>query len=149
MLDELDLKILRRLMSAGRTTWAELASDCGVSAPAIAERVRRLERQRVIVGYAARLSAAQLGYDITAFVSVSLERPQHRAAFLDYVQQTAEIQECHHVTGAGDYLLKIRCRNTAALEQLISEDIKGLAGVVQTQTSIALSTVKEGAALPI
>ncbi|MEM9163256.1 MAG: Lrp/AsnC family transcriptional regulator, partial [Cyanobacteria bacterium P01_F01_bin.4] len=125
-------------------TWSDLAGECGVSAPAIADRVRRLEKRGIIAGYTVQLSAKYLGYDITAFVAVSLERPHHRQGFLDYVRAKPEIQECHHVTGEGDYLLKVRCRNTAELEQIISEQIKGLAGVVQTRTSIALSTVKEG-----
>ncbi|MEM9903930.1 MAG: Lrp/AsnC family transcriptional regulator [Cyanobacteria bacterium P01_D01_bin.44] len=149
MLDKLDSKILKNLTSDGRVTWAELASACGVSAPAIADRVRRLEKRGIIAGYTVQLSAQYLGYDITAFVAVSLERPHHRQGFLDYVQTKPEIQECHHVTGEGDYLLKVRCRSTAELEQIISDEIKGLAGVVQTRTSIALSTIKEGIRLPV
>ncbi|NJL91783.1 MAG: Lrp/AsnC family transcriptional regulator [Coleofasciculaceae cyanobacterium SM2_1_6] len=60
-----------------------------------------------------------------------------------------EIQECHHVTGDDDYLLKVRCANTRSLEALISNQIKGLPGILRTRTTLALSTVKETPALPI
>ena len=148
-LDKLDSKILQKLMAEGRVTWAELAGECGVSAPAIADRVKRLERRGIISGYTVQLSANSLGYDITAFVAVSLDRPHHRQGFLDYVKAKAEIQECHHVTGQRDYLLKVRCPSTKMLEQIISDELKGVPGVTQTHTSIVLSTVKEGIALPI
>lgn len=136
-------------MSAGRTSWSELAQTCGVSAPAVADRVRRLEKRGVILGYSAQVSPRSLGYDITAFIRVSLDRPEHRSAFMHYVQSTPEIQECHHVTGEGDYLLKVRCLNTTELEQLISHGLKGLPGAIQTRTSVVLSTVKETASLSI
>lgn len=148
-LDALDLKVVRHLMHQARMTWADLATLLGLSAPATADRVRRLEERGVIQGYATLIEPSSLGYDLTAFVSVTLERPQHRDAFLALVQALPEIQECHHVTGDDDYLLKVRCRSTADLERVISNEIKSLAGVVRTRTAIALSTPKETHALPI
>lgn len=136
-------------MVDGRITWSELAIRCGVSSPAIAERVRRLEKRRIVQGYRVVVDPAQLGYDITAFVAVVLEHPQYRQGFLAYVQATAAIQECHHVAGDGDYLLKVRCHKMADLERILSEELKGLPGILQTKTSIALSTVKETTALKV
>ncbi|MDV3352606.1 Lrp/AsnC family transcriptional regulator [Leptolyngbyaceae cyanobacterium CCMR0082] len=148
-MDDLDSKILGALMVDGRVTWSDLASRYGVSSPAISERVRRLEKRGIIQGYRVVVDAVELGYDITAFVAVVLEHPQYRQGFLDYVQGTPAIQECHHVAGDGDYLLKVRCGRMADLEQILSEDIKGLPGILQTKTSIALSTVKETTALAV
>ncbi|MEO0758710.1 MAG: Lrp/AsnC family transcriptional regulator [Cyanobacteria bacterium J06648_16] len=148
-LDSLDIQILRALVEDGRKKWADLATDCGVSAPAIADRVRRLEQRGIIQGYTARLSPVAIGYGLMALISVTLERPEHRATLLAFVQSHPAIQECHHVTGDGDYLLKVRCRSTADLEELISEELKGLPGISQTRTAIALSTVKETTALPL
>lgn len=148
-LDELDSKILQALMQDGRTTWSDLAQSCGVSSPAIADRVRRLENRGIISGYAVTVSPSLVGYDITAFISVSLERPEHRQPFLQYIQTTDEVQECHHIAGEGDYLLKVRCPKIADLERILSDDIKGLEGIVQTRTSIVLSTVKETTALAV
>ncbi len=148
-LDALDIKLLHYLMRQGRMTWAELASLLELSAPGAADRVRRLEDRQVIRGYAALVDPEAIGYGLTAFIAVTLERPEHRSAFLQRVQALAEVQECHHVTGEDDYWLKVRCRHTKDLERLISEDLKGLPGILKTRTTIALSTVKETPILPI
>lgn len=148
-LDDTDLEILKLLVGQGRMTWAELAGRLGLSAPATADRVRRLEDSGLIQGYSAILDAPQLGYGLTAFIAVTLDRPEHRAGFLACVQAQPEIQECHHVTGDDDYLMKVRCRGTADLEHLISEVLKQIPGVLKTRTLIALSTPKETTALPL
>jgi Lrp/AsnC family leucine-responsive transcriptional regulator len=148
-LDEIDSKVIACLMQQGRITWAELANLLELSAPAAADRVRRLEERNVIQGYTARINPEALGYELTAFITVNLDRPKHRIAFLQKIQQLPEVQECHHVTGEDDYWLKVRCRNTKDLERLISEELKSLTGVLRTRTTIALSTVKETSDLPL
>jgi Lrp/AsnC family transcriptional regulator, leucine-responsive regulatory protein len=148
-LDEIDSKALEALMAQGRITWSELASLLELSAPAAADRVRRLEERNVIQGYTARINPEAVGCELMAYIAVSLERPQHRASFLQKIQTMPEVQECHHITGEDDYWLKVRCRNTKDLEQLISEELKGLAGILRTRTTIVLSTLKETSALPI
>ncbi|PZV08623.1 MAG: Lrp/AsnC family transcriptional regulator [Leptolyngbya sp.] len=142
-LDNLDIKTLSLLCQRGRMTWAELAGQLGLSAPAAADRVKRLEERGIITGYSARLDAEALGLTLTAFIAITLDQPHHREGFLAEVQATAEILECHHVTGDDDYLLKVRCCHTRALEALITQKLKAIAGVVKTRTLIALSTVKE------
>jgi Lrp/AsnC family leucine-responsive transcriptional regulator len=129
--------------------WTALADEFDVSAPAIAERVRRLERAGLITGYTAQVNAEALGFGLIAFVSVTLDHPRHRQGFLDYVLASGAIQSCHHTVGDGDYLLKVCCRSTAELEQLLSEDLKALAGVVQTRTTISLRSIKDTTVLPI
>jgi Lrp/AsnC family leucine-responsive transcriptional regulator len=148
-LNEIDSKILQQMMAQGRITWAELATLLELSAPAAADRVRRLEEKGVIQGYTARIDPEAIGCHLTAFIAVTLEHPQHRAAFLQTVQQLPAIQECHHVTGDDDYLLKIRCRHTKDLEHLVSDQIKALPGILRTRTTIVLSTVKETSDLPL
>jgi Lrp/AsnC family leucine-responsive transcriptional regulator len=148
-LDEIDYKILHHLMPQGRMTWSELAQLLDLSAPATADRVRRLEERQVIQSYAAIVNSEAIGYHLTAFIAVTLEHPRHRAAFLQKIQSLPQIQECHHVTGEDDYWLKVRCRHTKDLEQLISEDLKQTPGVLKTRTTIALSTFKETPALPL
>ncbi len=149
VLNEIDLKVIRHLMEQGRITWSELATILELSAPATADRVRRLEERHVIKGYAALIDPVSMGLDLAAFVFVTLDRPEHRATFAQRVQELPEIQECHHVTGNDDYLLKVRCRSTRELEQLVSENLKSLPGVLKTRTTIVLSTVKETASLPL
>ncbi|MBF2078922.1 MAG: Lrp/AsnC family transcriptional regulator [Synechococcales cyanobacterium T60_A2020_003] len=149
MFDSIDIKVLECLMQQGRMTWSELAGKLGLSSPAAADRVRRLEEKGAIVGYSARINPDAVGCSLMAFVAVTLEHPQYRDLFLEKVQELAEIQECHHMTGDDDYFLKIRCRGTADLERLISEELKGVPGVLKTRTSIVLSSPKETGDLPL
>jgi Lrp/AsnC family leucine-responsive transcriptional regulator len=136
-------------MRDGRMTWAELAGHLGLSAPASADHVRRLEERGVIRGYAALVDAEAVGCDLTAFIAVTLERPAHRGGFLQRVRELPEIQECHHTAGDDDYLLKVRCANTRELERIVSEGIKGVEGIARTRTTVVLSTSKETPVLPL
>jgi len=149
MLDALDSKAIGLLQATGRMSWAELAAQLGLSAPAAAERVRKLEERGIIRGFSVLVEPDAVGFDLLAFVAVVIDRPEHRAAFLAWVSDCPNVQECHHVAGDDDYLLKVRCRSTRDLERLISEELKGIPGIVRTRTSISLSTVKETVALPI
>jgi Lrp/AsnC family leucine-responsive transcriptional regulator len=144
-----DLAALARLMSNGRVTWAELASELGLSPAAAAERVRRLERAGVIRGYAALVEPSAIGLGLTALVGVTLAHHEKRAVFLRRIQQLAEVQESHHVTGDYDFLLKLRCADAQALERLINEELKDKSGVAETRTLIVLSTAKETPRLPL
>ena len=145
----MDSELLRRLQLKGRESWAALGQLVGVTGPAVAERVRKLEERGVIRGFTALLNPEAVGYGLLAFVAVTLERPEHRAPFLAKVAELPEVQECHHITGADDYLLKVRCRSTADLERVIGDEIKAVQGVVRTRTTISLKTVKETLAVPI
>lgn len=143
MQDVLDQKILEILISQGRITWAELGSLLGLSAQASADRVRRLEEKGIIKGYTALLNHKSLGYSLMAFVSLSLSHPKHKQKFLESVKECPEIQECHHILGCDDYLMKIRCYNTEHLDAFLNEKLKLLPGVLKTKTTIILSSVKE------
>ena len=148
-MDYLDFQIVSQLLSQGRSRWADLARSLGLSSPSIMERVRKLEETGVIRGYAALVSPKKVGLTLTAFLSVTLDHPRHREAFLQFVGSSREVQECHHVAGDHDYLLKVRCRDTDHLEDLISNRIKDLPGIAATRTVIVLSTLKETVDLPL
>ncbi|MEW4282970.1 Lrp/AsnC family transcriptional regulator [Priestia koreensis] len=148
-MDSFDSKIIHLLTNDARMRWADLASQIGLSAPATADRVNRLIDQGVIKGFRASIEPETVGCECTAFVAVSLERPQHRTAFLELVNNKKEIQECHHIAGEDDYLLKIRCRNTKDLDRVISHEIKGVEGVTRTKTTIVMDTTKESSELAL
>jgi len=148
-MDTIDIKVLHALQTTGRESWAALGETLGMTGPAAAERVRRLEERGVIRGYAAVLDPEAVGVALAAFVAVSLERPKDRTKFLALVASLPEIQECHHVAGDHDYLLKIRCRGTLDLERLLTHELKGLTGVARTRTTVVLSTVKETLVVPL
>jgi Lrp/AsnC family leucine-responsive transcriptional regulator len=143
MIDYLDSKILEHLVSNGRATWADLANILGLSAPSTAERVKRLEERGLITGYSANLNYKSLGYSITAFISISLSHPKHIVGFLKAIANIAEIEECHHVAGDDDYLLKVRAIDTDSLDKFLNEKLKILSGISRTRTTIVLSSPKE------
>jgi len=147
--DALDFKALSRLQEFGRDSWKNLGSLLGLTAQATADRIHRLEKDGVIHGYAALIDPDSVGLHLTAFVMVSLDRPKNQEAFLTQVASLSEVQECHHVSGDDDYLLKIRCRSTSDLERVVSEEIKPLPGVIRTRSTIVLRSIKETVSLPL
>ena len=147
-MDEIDTLIVATLLQDGREAWSRIGERVGLTGPAVAERVKRLEEHQVIRGYAALVNPGAVGFPLTAFISVTLETPAHRRAFLARVGALPEIQECHHVTGDDDYLLKVRCRGPADLERLLTEQLKGGPGVVRTRTLVVLRSEKESVGLP-
>jgi Lrp/AsnC family transcriptional regulator, leucine-responsive regulatory protein len=142
-MDATDLEIVNALVLDGRMTFSELADRIGMSGPSTSDRVRRLETTGTIAGYSATLNPEAVGADLAAFVSVTLSGPGVRDAFVDALKDEPAVLELHHVAGDGDYLLKVRCANTRELERLVSERVKGVAGVSQTRTTVVLSTVFE------
>lgn len=142
MLDEIDIKILDLLQKHGRTRRNDLAEKVGLSLPAVSERLRKLEESGIISGYFAKVAHKQLGKDITAFVVVTVDSSKHFHAFIDHVDSTDDILECHAITGEGTHILKVRTENTASLEKLLGK-IQSWQGVVKTTTSLVLSTTKE------
>jgi len=146
--DSNDLKVVKHLMEKARTSWAELGAILGLSAPAAADRVHKMEEMGIIKGYSALINPDEVGCGLAALISVTLERTEQRKEFLTMVNNLPEILECHHIAGEEDYILKVRCSGTRDLEFLISEKIKSLSGM-KTRTTIILSTVKETPILPI
>lgn len=142
-LDDIDLLILERLRNQARASWVQVASSLGLSRQTVAERVQRLEEAGVIRGYATLVNPDAVGAALTAFVAVTVDRPERCAGFLAEVERMDEVLECHHIAGDDSYLLKVRTSSTRGLESLITEGFKGIAGVVRTRTTIVLSTSKE------
>jgi Lrp/AsnC family transcriptional regulator, leucine-responsive regulatory protein len=145
----LDSKVLAYLMARGRASWAELAEHLGVSAPAAAERTRKLEERGVIRGYAAIVDAEAAGFGLTAFVWVTLEKSHNRQAFLKRVKDLEEISECHHVAGEYDFLIKVRCRGTRDLDTFLTERLRRGTVIARTHSTIVLGTYKESVTVPI
>jgi Lrp/AsnC family leucine-responsive transcriptional regulator len=147
--DALDAKALSFLMGNGRATWAELGQLLGLSPPSSADRVRKLEEQGVIRGYAALVDPPAVGYSLTAYVSVSLSSHRQRKEFVRAIANMEQVSECHHVAGDDDYLLKVRCRGTQDLDHLLAIELKEKLGVARTRTTIVLSTAKETVRVPL
>ena len=147
-MDNIDIKILDILQNNGRTKRNEIADKVGLSLPSASERLRKLEENKFIVGYAAILDYRKLGKDITAFIYVTIDSSKHYQNFIEHATAQEEILECHAVTGEGSHLLKVRTENTMTLEKLLSR-IQSWPGVTGTRTNLVLSTSKETSSIKI
>jgi len=139
--EEIDRKIVSLLARSGRMSFTELARQAGLSVSAVHQRVRRLEQDGVIKGYAAMFNPEDLGLPLTAFVSI---KPFDASAPDDLPQRLehlAAIEACHSVAGDENYILKVRVSSPTALEDLLSK-IRTLGGV-STRTTVVLSTPYE------
>jgi len=141
-LDQIDIQILALLQEHCKMSLAKIGQRVGLSAPAVIERIKKLEESGVIVGYTALLDARKLGCDITAFIGVLTSHPKSIHDVERQIESRQEILECHHVTGAYTLLLKVKTADTSSLEELIS-DLRSIEGVSRTETMIVLSTHTE------
>jgi Lrp/AsnC family transcriptional regulator, leucine-responsive regulatory protein len=150
-LDRTDLRILRALQRDGRMTNLQLAQEVHLSPTAALERVKRLTREGVILGYEARLDPEKLGAGLLVFVQVLLDRttPDVFDNFRAAVQARPEILECHLVAGGFDYLIKIRVADMNAYRQLIGSTLWTLPGVRETHTYAVMEEIKHTTHLPI
>ncbi len=147
-LDEIDLGILAVLQENCRTSLAKIGEQVGLSAPAVIERVKKLEDGGIIRGYHAILDAKRLGMDITAFIGVAITHPRFVEAFEGDVLDMEDVLECHHVTGTHTLLLKAKTFDTSSLEVLISR-LRSINGVEKTETMVVLSTNVERSQLKL
>ena len=148
MIDVIDLKILYILQNNGRKRLADIADEVELSAPAVMERVKKLEASGVIRGYQALIDSKKVGKDITAFIGVSIGNQGDIDAFARQMFRYGDVLECHHVTGDESFILKVKSANTASLERLLGE-IRSVDGVTRTVTNVVLSTAKESQALDL
>lgn len=143
-MDATDHLLIGILQRNGRATQMELAKAVGLSQPAVAERIRKLEKRGVITGYAARVDSTKLGLDVTALIDVDIEHPRFFQSFAKKVISLPEVLECHRVAGEQSYVLKVKTRNTHTLDQLLVGVLRTIPGVTRTQTTIVLASIKEG-----
>ncbi|MFL5430851.1 MAG: Lrp/AsnC family transcriptional regulator [Myxococcales bacterium] len=148
-LDLIDYKILDLLQTDAQTTQMDIAAAVGLSQPAVADRVRKLQESGAIVGYVARLDPRAMGNDVRAFVGVRVSHPRHHDGFARRIAELPEVLECHRVAGLDSYLLKVVTRDTESLDHLISDALRRIPGVTRTHTTVVLSAVKEETRIPL
>lgn len=124
---------------------ADLALQVGLSKTPVQARVKRLEKDGYIRGYAAVVDRERMGEGHVAFVQVKLSDTRSAAlnAFNRAVQGVSEIEQCHMIAASFDYLLKVRTTDIAAYRRVLGERISALPHVSQTSTFVAMETVKD------
>jgi Lrp/AsnC family leucine-responsive transcriptional regulator len=134
-MDDIDLELLSALQVDARATYAELGRQVGLSAPAIAERVRRLEASGIISGYHAQVDLKKAGYGIVAFVRLN-SAPDLAPQLERMARETPEVLEFHRVTGTEGYVLKVAVTSIEHLERIVVKFLP----YGNTTTSIVLSS---------
>ncbi|WP_185804143.1 Lrp/AsnC family transcriptional regulator [Pontivivens nitratireducens] len=145
-LDEIDIRILRELTLDGRISAAELSQRVGLSATPVIRRLRRLEQSGTIVGYTALINEAALGFAMSVFVSVKLDRQvdQALARFESAILTFPEVVDCWLMTGNRDYLLRLTVTGLKEFEELMIERLVKIDGVASIESSIPIRRVKSG-----
>lgn len=149
--DRFDRKILDILVVEGRISVTALAQRIGLSKSPTQARLKRLEESGVIRGYRALYDPIQLGRDHVAFVEVKLTdtREAALAAFNAAVLKVPEVEQCHLIAGAFDYLLKVRTAGMTGYRAVLAERISTLPHVANTSTYVAMQAVKEEGISPV
>ena len=144
-MDDIDRRLLDALRENGRETYAELARKVGLSAPAVHDRVGKLEAAGVISGYHAAVQPTALGLGVTALIGIiQSDSAEHDdiAAALDDVP---EVESCWFLAGEESFMIMVRVADVAALEYTIGR-VNRIKGVARTRTTVVLSTRWEGRA---
>ena len=134
-----DARILDVLQRDGRRAYADLGAEVGMSGPSAHERVKKLEARGVIKGYAAVVDPAAVGFDILAFSWITQAPGTTSNDLTDAFAGIPEIEECHHITGEADYLIKVRARDTRDLERVLRL-VQSTKDVFQTETDVVFSS---------
>jgi Lrp/AsnC family transcriptional regulator, leucine-responsive regulatory protein len=144
LLDTVNRRLLSELAADPRITMAALARRVGMSAPAVSERIQRMERAGVITGYRVDISPAALGLPVTVFVRIRPTAGQ-LPKIAELARQTPEISECHRISGEDCFLIKM---HAAAIED-IEKTLDRFLTHGQTITSVVVSTPVPPRTLPI
>ena len=142
--DQIDTRILRELLVDGRMSMQRLSEQVGLSPTPTARRVQRLESVGAITGYGARIDEAALGFDISVFVSVQLDKQvdDALAAFESAILQFPEVVDCWLMTGNRDYLMRVVATNLGDFEAFLVGKLTKVEGVASIESSIPLRRVK-------
>src|SRR6266700_6400840 len=137
LLDDTGWQLLRALQQNARLSYSEIGQRVGLSSPAVAERIRRMEDAGIISGYHVELNRSKLGYPITAIIRMSTSPGDQCTRFATFVQEIPEVLECYRVTGSDSLIMKVMASSVEHLESLIDR----LSAHGLLTTSIVLSTV--------
>ncbi len=142
-MDLIDFAILDELKKNVRQSASEISKKVSLSIPAVAERIRKLEKAEIIQQYTIKINRDKIGKRLLSFIFVNIERTENIDIFRNMIIQHCCVLECHHVAGTYDYLLKVITEDTQALEFFLSKTLKKIKGISNSNTIITLVTLKE------
>lgn len=150
-LDRTDRRILKELMADGRLTNVALAARIGITPPPCLRRVRALEENGVITGYTAEVDARRLGYEVTAFVMVTLHSQAEAdlRAFENRVLAWPIVREAYIISGETDFLLRCVARDLTSFQEFIMRELTAAPNVSSIRTQLAIRRAKAAPGVPV
>jgi Lrp/AsnC family transcriptional regulator for asnA, asnC and gidA len=136
--DNTDLRILEILRDDARKPYSEVANKVHVSQGTVHVRMNKLEEAGIVERTTLKLNYARLGYDITAFIGIYLEKSALYEQVLDKLKGIPEIINIHYTTGNYSMFVKIHCRDTNHLKEVLHEKMQQVEGIERTETMISL-----------
>lgn len=137
-LDSLDISILQLLMTDARISYLDIARANNVSGATIHLRMNKLESAGVISGTKLMIKPEKLGFKLVAFIAINLEKGGLYNEAVTILKNIKEVTECCYVTGAYSMFIKLYCKDTAQLREILNEQIQKINGVQRTETFIIL-----------
>ncbi len=137
-IDNIDIKILSELMKDAKTPYTEIADRIFVSGGTVHVRMKKLEKMGVVKGSTLNIDFSKLGYDITAFLGIYLEKSSLYEKVSAELEKIPEILNIHYTTGDYSIFAKITCKNTNHLRQVLHDKIQRVEGITRTETIISL-----------
>lgn len=137
-IDDLDREIMSILMEDAKTPYTDIAKQLIVSAGTIHVRMKKLEELGVVRGSHLHVNPAALGYDMSAFLGVFLEKGSHYNEVIRQLQKIPEVVEAYYTTGQYSIFVKIVCQNTQHMREVLNEQIQPISGIQRTETFISL-----------
>lgn len=150
-MDQIDKKIVRQLQRNSKLTTKALAAELGLSATAVYERIRRLERNGIILKYAALIDPVKVNLDFRVFCQVKLSQhiQSHIRTFESQVGALEEVVSCYHLGGEYDYLLEICVADMAAYREFMVSKLTSIQQIGSTHSAFVINTVKQTHELPL
>lgn len=137
-IDGIDKIIIRRLVKDARTPVLSIAREVGISGAAIHQRLRKLEKSKLIDGYKMVINPKALGYTTAAFIGIFLDSASLYSSAIKRLKDIPEVVESYYTTGNYAIFVKVLCKNNEDLMHLLNKDIQGIRGVSRTETFISL-----------
>jgi len=143
MINQIDAQILNILQQNSRISNAEIARQIKMAPSAVLERIKKLEKNKIIKKYSVQIEASEVDKELLAFILVKANGPIVDNKTAKELAKVPEVQEVHIVAGEDCFLVKVRTENPSALSELLRSKIGLIDSIRSTSTTIVLETVKE------
>ncbi len=150
-LDQTDLKILENLQQDSKITHKEISIKLGLSVTAIYERVKKMEREKIISGYVALVAPGKVdrGFMVLCQIRLSRHTKEFLSRFENQVGKLPEVLECYHVSGEYDYILKVLVKDMEAYREFMVAKLTRLEHIGNTQSTFVITKIKNTTAIQL